>query len=236
MGASLATFLFVDQRDTMIVVAGGLLIAFGIAELTGRSFSFGRAGGQGVETSRSLFGTYSLGLVYGFGGFCSGPILGAVLTVAAATGSVAKGGGLLATYALGTTIPLFFMAMLWDRAGLGRRRWIRGWGVRFGPLSIHSTQAIAGIVFILLGVSFILLQGTSGLAAYYEDLGFTDLSFNADAWVTDVTSAVPDVLLLVVVIGAIAAAGIWYLRRRLRESDPDDEGTPSVAETLSERD
>lgn len=235
MGASLATFLFLDHRDTMIIVAGGLLIAFGIAELAGRSFSFGSRGGQDAATSRSLFGTYTLGLVYGFGGFCSGPILGAVLTVAAASGSVFKGGGLLATYALGTTIPLFFLAMLWDRVGMGKRRWVRGWGVKFGPINIHSTQAIAGFVFIILGVSFILLQGTAGLSGYYEDLGFTELSFDADAWVKDVTSAVPDALLLVIV-GVLAAVAAWYARRRMRASSQQEEETSSVAEAFSERD
>lgn len=235
MGASLATFLFLDHRDTMIIVAGGLLIAFGIAELAGRSFSFGSRGGQDAATSRSLFGTYTLGLVYGFGGFCSGPILGAVLTVAAASGSVFKGGGLLATYALGTTVPLFFLALLWDRVGMGKRRWVRGWGVKFGPINIHSTQAIAGFVFIILGVSFILLQGTAGLSGYYEDLGFTELSFDADAWVKDVTSAVPDALLLVIV-GVLAAVAAWYARRRMRASSQQEEETSSVAEAFSERD
>lgn len=236
MGASLATFLFLDHRDTMIIVAGGLLIAFGIAELAGRSFSFGSRGGQDAATSRSLFGTYTLGLVYGFGGFCSGPILGAVLTVAAASGSVFKGGGLLATYALGTTIPLFFLAMLWDRVGMGKRRWVRGWGVKFGPINIHSTQAIAGFVFIILGVSFILLQGTAGLSGYYEDLGFTELSFDADAWVKDVTSAVPDLAIFAGLAAILGSAAAWYLYRRRQADDDDDPGAPAIKDALPEHD
>ena len=235
MGASLATFLFLDNRDTMIIVAGALLIGFGVLELAGRSLSFIRIGGGGADETRSLFATYGLGLVYGFGGFCSGPILGAVLTVAAASGSVLEGGSLLATYALGTTIPLFFLAMLWDRARLGKRSWIRGRGFELGPLSIHSTNLIDGVVFILLGISFILLQGTTGLTAYYEDLGFTDLSFEADAWVKDVTSAVPDALILAIV-GVLAAVAAWYARRRMRASSQEEEETPSAAEAFSERD
>src|SRR5215218_7163759 len=50
-------------------------------------------------------------LVYGFAGFCSGPILGAVLTVAASSGSASRGAGLLATYAAGMAAPLFLMAL-----------------------------------------------------------------------------------------------------------------------------
>lgn len=235
MGASLATALFVDNRDTMIVIAGGVLIAFGVLELLGRTFSFGRgATGGGVAETRGLFGTYTLGLVYGFGGFCSGPILGSVLTVAAADGSVIRGGGLLATYALGTVAPLFLLAIFWDRLKIGERRWIRGRGFQIGPISVHSTQLIAGVVFILLGISFILLQGTNSLAGIYEGWGFTELSFDADAWVKSVTNGIPDALLFAAV-GLVAVALVWYVRRRLRASGADDEA-PSSAEALSDQD
>ncbi len=235
MGASLATALFVDNRDTMIVIAGGVLIAFGVLELLGRTFSFGRGPtGGGVAETRGLFGTYTLGLVYGFGGFCSGPILGSVLTVAAADGSVIRGGGLLATYALGTVAPLFLLAIFWDRLKIGERRWIRGRGFQIGPISVHSTQLIAGVVFILLGISFILLQGTNSLAGIYEGWGFTELSFDADAWVKSVTNGIPDALLFAAV-GLVAVALVWYVRRRLRASGPDDEA-PSSAEALSDQD
>ena len=223
MGASLATTLFQDHRDTMIIIAGGTLIVFGVMELLGRTFSFGPgAAGDAVTETRGLFGTYTLGLVYGFGGFCSGPILGSVLTVAAADGSVVRGGALLATYALGSVAPLFLLAMFWDRLKLGERRWIRGRGFQIGPIAVHSTQLIAGVVFILLGVFFILLQGTSALAGTYQDLGFTELSFDVDVWVKNVTDGIPDALLFAVV-GVVAAAVFWYVRRRLGASDPASE-------------
>ena len=234
MGASLATTLFVDNRDTMITIAGGILIAFGVMELLGRTFSFGRGATGGVDETRGLFGTYTLGLVYGFGGFCSGPILGSVLTVAAADGSVIRGGGLLATYALGTVAPLFLLAIFWDRLKIGERQWIRGRGFQIGPISVHSTQLIAGVVFILLGISFILLEGTNSLAGIYEGWGFTELSFDADVWVRSVTDSIPDALLFAIV-GVAAAAVFWYARRRLRASGPDDEA-PSSAEAFSEQD
>ncbi len=237
MGASLATALFLDHRDAMILVAGVLLIGFGIAELAGRSLSFLRPGGSVGET-QTLLGTYSLGLVYGFGGFCSGPILGSVLTVAATDDNVVRGGGLLATYALGTVAPLFVLAALWDRAQIGRRRWLRGWGIRVGPLSVHSTNLIAGTVFILLGVSFIVLQGTTSLAGLYEDWGFTNLSFDADSWAKDVTSWVPDAAVFALAVSAsiILAAGFLWQRSRPPLGLSDDGSSQPVSETVSERD
>ncbi len=229
MGASLATTLVLDHRDTLILTAGVILVAFGALELAGRSLSFFKMSGGTAEETRSLFGTYSLGLVYGFGGFCSGPILGSVLTVAATDGNVLRGGGLLATYALGTVVPLFLLAAVWDRARIGEKRWIRGWGVKVGPLSVHSTNLVAGVMFILLGLSFILLRGTNALAGTYEGWGFTNLSFEADRLVKDATSGIPDAAVLGG-LAVLAVTATTYLIRRLalREVTGSEQPTGSA--------
>lgn len=215
MGASFASFLFLDHRDTMIAVAGVLLIGFGVLEIAGRSLNFIRIPSREAEDVESLLGTYSLGMVYGFGGFCSGPILGSVLTVAATDNDPLHGGALLAVYALGTVLPLFALAILWDRFELGRKRWLRGFGAEVGGLHIHSTNLLAGVLFIALGLSFIFLDGTNALSSVYADLGFEEASFNADVWVKDATSWIPDQAVLAA--GGFAAAYAGYrLIRRIR--------------------
>jgi cytochrome c biogenesis protein CcdA len=234
MGATLATSLFLDNRDTMIVVAGVLLIAFGILELSGRSIGlpFANRSSGAVET-KNLFGTYTLGLVYGFGGFCSGPILGSVLTVAAAGDNALRGGALLAVYALGTVIPLFIIASLWDKAGVGKAKWLRGWGVKIGPLAIHSTNLIAGTVFVLLGFTFIFLDGTNALSSVYTDLGFTELSFQADERIKDLTSWIPDGVFIAAILLALAG-GVWYIFRyfgRDEAGPPEDTHSDAASET-----
>ncbi|RLC55162.1 MAG: cytochrome c biogenesis protein CcdA [Chloroflexi bacterium] len=234
MGATLATSLFLDNRETMIVVAGVVLIAFGILELSGRTiglpFFSGSGAGSGAAETKNLFGTYTLGLVYGFGGFCSGPILGSVLTVAAAGDNALRGGGLLAIYALGTVLPLFIIASLWDSTGVGKAKWLRGWGVNIGPLAIHSTNLIAGTVFVLLGLSFIFLDGTNALSGLYSGLGFTELSFQADERIKDLTSWIPDGVFIAAVLTALAA-GVWYIFRYFGrdQADSSEEGQSDVA-------
>ncbi len=232
MGATLATSLFLDNRDTMIIVAGVLLVGFGVLELSGRTIALPFADSGVVET-KNLFGTYTLGLVYGFGGFCSGPILGSVLTVAAAGDNALRGGGLLAIYALGTVLPLFIIASLWDSTGIGKAKWLRGWGVRIGPLAVHSTNLIAGAVFVLLGLSFIFLDGTNALSSVYSDLGFTELSFQADERIKDITSWIPDGVFIAVVLVALAG-GVWYVFRYFGrdQAKPSEEGhTEAASET-----
>ena len=58
-----------------------------------------------------LWGAYVMGLAFAFGWTpCIGPILAAILAVAASEETVAKGAGLLAVYSLGLGIPFLLAA------------------------------------------------------------------------------------------------------------------------------
>ena len=58
-----------------------------------------------------LWGAYAMGLAFAFGWTpCIGPILAAILAVAASEATVAKGAGLLAVYSLGLGIPFLLAA------------------------------------------------------------------------------------------------------------------------------
>ncbi len=62
-----------------------------------------------VRRPAGLWGAYAMGLAFAFGWTpCIGPILAAILAVAASEATIAKGAGLLAIYSLGLGIP--FMA------------------------------------------------------------------------------------------------------------------------------
>lgn len=59
-----------------------------------------------------LWGAYLMGLAFAFGWTpCIGPILAAILAVAASEATVAKGAGLLAVYSLGLGIPFVVAAL-----------------------------------------------------------------------------------------------------------------------------
>ncbi len=83
------------------------------------------------ERGGSAFGAYLLGLAFAFGWTpCIGPQLGAILSMAASEGDVARGTALLGVYALGLGLPFLLAALFLDRAsGLMARlkrhmRWI----------------------------------------------------------------------------------------------------------------
>jgi len=86
---------------------------------------------------------------------CIGPILGAILTLAAAQASVAQGTTLLAVYALGLAVPFVLTALALDR--------FLTWFQRFRPY-IAWVDRIAGGLLIVLGIllvtdRFTLLAG-----------------------------------------------------------------------------
>ena len=79
------------------------------------------AGDQGG----SAFGAYLLGLAFAFGWTpCIGPILGAILSLAANEADVARGTTLLAAYAAGLGIPFLLVAAYFPRLS-GLMRWMR---------------------------------------------------------------------------------------------------------------
>jgi cytochrome c biogenesis protein CcdA len=179
LGASLVGALLIDYRDQTILVAGLLLIGLGVGEL----LSLPLTASPPAVLQRGT--VYTTGLVYGMAGFCAGPLLGGVLTLAAADPRPLVGGSLLVTYALGTTAPLFVLALLWDRYDLGRRGWLRGRPVRLGRFRLHSSNLLAGVLLIGLGLSFIASQGSSALSGVYDDLGLSDLGFRLELWIAD---------------------------------------------------
>ena len=86
---------------------------------------------------------------------CIGPILGAILTLAAAQASVVHGTALLAVYALGLAVPFVITALALER--------FLSWFQRFRPY-LGWVDRIAGALLVLLGIllltdRFTLLAG-----------------------------------------------------------------------------
>ncbi|MFI6595835.1 cytochrome c biogenesis CcdA family protein [Nonomuraea sp. NPDC050536] len=207
MGSALATRLFYTHQDLLITLAGWTLIALGTIQTAGLSLP--SVGGP-IERLRGLAGgdsaaaVFTLGFVSGLGGFCAGPVLGGVLTIAAASGHALRGAALLAVYAAGMAAPLLLLAVLWQRFDLSRREWLRGRGLRMGPLRVHTTSLASGLLFITLGTLFLLFDGTRAVSL-------------PDSWETTLDSLatvdIPDLAIIATGATALVAITVWRLRR-----------------------
>ena len=118
---------FLTNQDWFIIAAGLVIMVFG-AHFIG-VFRIGfmdrdmrlDAGDRGG----SAFGAYILGLAFAFGWTpCIGPILGAILSIAANEADVARGTALLGFYALGLGIPFLLVAAFFPRLK-GLMAWMR---------------------------------------------------------------------------------------------------------------
>ena len=183
LGVSQVAALFYGERDLIVVAAGLLLVGFGAVILAGGGFEIASGLGARLHQVRGRFAAYATGLAYGFAGFCSGPILGAVLTVAATAGGAASGAVLLAVYALGMTLPVFALALLWDRLRVGERPGLLTRTASFFGRPMPLSRLLAGSLFVALGVSYVALRGSSALAAVYEDAGIDRVSQSLEAWI-----------------------------------------------------
>jgi cytochrome c-type biogenesis protein len=121
LGASvgLAGTFLLQERRTLEIAGGLFVIAMGLV-LLGRGVPMFLMRERRLHLTRrpaTLAGSALAGVAFGVGWTpCIGPTLGAALTLAASSGSVVLGGGLLLAYALGMGIPFLLAGLFLHQA------------------------------------------------------------------------------------------------------------------------
>ena len=160
-GASSIGMALRQHLDLLSKIGGLIIIVMGLNFLG--LFRIGllarEARFQGGGKPATLTGAYVMGLAFAFGWTpCIGPVLGAILGVAASRETVGSGAGLLAIYSLGLAIPF------WIAAGFS------GAFMRF--LSrfrrhLGTVEKVMGVFLILTGLTF-LLGWVSNVAIWFQ--------------------------------------------------------------------
>ena len=157
--------LFMEHRGLVIGVTSLVLIVLGVVQMLGFGFDLSRAlpGTSTLQRSASkrtgYARTFLLGAVGGVAGFCAGPILGAVLTLALGQGSTWGAGALLAVYGAGMVVPLVLIAALWEKLGTRGQRVLRGRTVTVFGRQLHTTSLITGLLIVGVGLLFWFTNG-----------------------------------------------------------------------------
>lgn len=165
VGAGAIGALFVAHRTAIIAVASALLVVLGLLQIFGLGFDPAKLlpGSQELQNraaaSVGLLKTLLLGAASGVAGFCAGPILGAVLTLAAAQGDVAAAALLLAVYGAGMVLPLLAIAATWGKMSTRARRTLRGSSFTVLGREFHTTSVITGLLIVAVGVLFWVTNG-----------------------------------------------------------------------------
>lgn len=154
LGASATALgrLLLGYRVELNLIGGAVVILFGLFliglvrpgwMMREARFHTNLPGGRAIST-------YTLGLAFAFGWTpCIGPILGSILTIGAASATVANGVALLAIYSLGLGVP-FLLAALFTESLARRLKTMRQAG--------RVLQPAAGAVMVAMGLAMITGQ------------------------------------------------------------------------------
>ena len=156
--ASLIGGLIRAWSAQLSIIAGIVIIVMGLHFLgLTRIGLLMREGRLSIPKPVGLWGAYLMGLAFAFGWTpCIGPILAAILSIAAAEATVAKGAGLLAVYSAGLGIPFLIAAFM-----------VEQFSSLFARMKRHlaNVERAMGILMILTGIGF-LTGAVSGVSIW----------------------------------------------------------------------
>jgi cytochrome c-type biogenesis protein len=146
--ASLIGGLIRAWSTQLSILAGIAIIVMGLHFLgLTRIGLLMREGRLPIPKPVGLWGAYVMGLAFAFGWTpCIGPILAAILSIAAAEATVAKGAGLLAVYSAGLGIPFLIAAFMVER-----------FSALFLRMKAHlaTVERAMGVLLVVTGIGFL---------------------------------------------------------------------------------
>jgi cytochrome c-type biogenesis protein len=146
--ASLIGGLIRAYSAQLSVVAGIVIILMGLHFLgLTRIGLLMREGRLAMAKPVGLWGAYAMGLAFAFGWTpCIGPILAAILSVAAAEATVTKGALLLAVYSAGLGIPFLLAALM-----------VEQFSTVFARMKRHlaNVERAMGVLLVITGIAFL---------------------------------------------------------------------------------
>ncbi len=146
--ASVIGSLIRAYSGPLAIVAGVVIIAMGLHFLGLTPIALlHRQKRLELAKPVGLWGAYVIGLAFAFGWTpCIGPILAAILAVAASEQTVARGAGLLAIYSLGLGIPFIIAAFAVEPFAAFLARF---------KTYLHRVEQAMGALLVLTGIAFL---------------------------------------------------------------------------------
>lgn len=231
VGAGALGSLFVTHRQTIVIFASLILIVLGALQALGFGFDPSKLiPGTDVraraQSATGLVRTVLLGAASGVAGFCAGPILGAVLTVAAAKGNAFGAGILLAMYGAGMVLPLLLIAALWQRLGPGGRNRLRGRTFTFLGRELHTISVITGVLIMVVGVVFWMTNGLVNAPELVPP--------ETQAWLQERASVLANPMVDVAAVLVLLALALWaWWRWQGRNADAPSDAKDAPTEETS---
>lgn len=226
LGASLLAAAIASYHSVLYYGGAVLMLALAVLSLSGRMWSLPSFLASPDTSRGDTASFFALGVFSGIASSCCAPVLVGVMTLSALSGSAIGGVALGLAYVFGMTFPLFIMALVWDKARLSERRWMRAKPLR---LTVAGRTLVTNTVNLAVAIVFAIMAGlVAWLAAAGEMTGGTGAqaaiaesltgAFGAlEGWLAPVPEPVLGLGLL-----AVAAIFVVATLRRRPSPPPDD--------------
>ncbi len=208
LGAASLAQLFKDFHKEMYIFGGLLMAVLGVMAILGKGLAMipmskRLKAGLDVKHNKSVF---LLGVFSGAATSCCAPVLAGAVTLAVISGAFWKALLVTFAYVFGMTFPLFITAYFYERFKLAETKFIKGklLELKIGAktLYIHSTNLIAGLIFLLMGVVLLILAFSGN--AFWSPVWQAKIGETISQWsesLTEVLIKMPEGVWAVLILG-----------------------------------
>src|SRR3990167_7633441 len=168
LGVAFLTQLFKGYHTQVFFLGGILMILISFLAFSGKKFSMPFKQ-LPILKKHDALSVYALGLFSGLASSCCAPVLAGVLTLSALSLNLFQALILTLVYVFGMVFPLFILAYFWDSFNWSESRLVRGIMIRFKifekEFSIHSSNLLTGIIFLIIGIYILYLAATNQITS-----------------------------------------------------------------------
>jgi len=153
--------IFLKFHTQTYVIGGIFMILLGAMELTGKKITLPMLNLTiDLNKRHDPWSVYLLGIFSGLTTSCCTPVLAGVLTLSFLSPTFLWAALAGFAYVAGMVAPLVVMALVLEKINWTKLPALRGKTVKLGSKSIPLTDAVAGVLFMLVGITFSLLAIT----------------------------------------------------------------------------
>jgi cytochrome c-type biogenesis protein len=230
LGATAVSRLIFGYHEPVFLIAGTLMVLMGVVTLTGWRPSIPMLGMR-AGTGRGAGSVYGLGVFSGAASACCAPVLAGVVVLSGAAASVISALVIGAAYVLGMVLPLFVIALLWDRFDWGSSRLFSGRGLRLRlggrQVILQPAALIGGLLLVAMGALVIQVAITGPAMSptgWQAALGAAIGHFGSR--LTALLAPVPGWVVAAAVVLLVAILVRTALRFRNHHGESPDRGAP----------
>lgn len=156
--------LFQNYHTQTYVLGGIFMILLGLMEITGRKITIPMINLTIDLTRRhDPWSVYLMGVFSGITSSCCTPVLAGILTLSFLSPSFFWAGLAGVSYVFGMVVPLVVMSLILEKINWARLPQYKNKTILVAGKHVLITDAFAGIIFILVGITFMILAVTGNI-------------------------------------------------------------------------